>query len=99
MPAHRSQVAALVTDAAPLVPDHPAFRLSAHCVRERDERRRVGGIAAADDDGHSTTTAAPPRRTSPAAASVPSARTSTAFGPPKKGVRGFQCAPLAAAMP
>src|SRR3954469_13745091 len=98
MPAHGAQVAALVADAAPLVPDHPALRLRAHCVRKCDERLRVGGITAANDDCPSTPPAAPPRRTSPAPASVPSARTSTAFAPPKKRLRDFHCVTLCASI-
>ena len=80
----RAQVAALVGDAAPAVRvQQPALRLAADRRGELDERRGVVGRAGRIETRHSTTIPWPPRRGSPAAASVPSARRSTAATPPK----------------
>src|SRR5581483_2210248 len=85
--AQELEVPPLVAAAAPLAArrDQPAFGLAAHVVRERRQRGRVTRLGAADLPAvHATTKPAPPRRGSPAAASEPSARTSTAETPPKK---------------
>src|SRR5919201_3046830 len=83
--AERAEVATLVADAPPAVRgDEPALRLVADLRPECDECGRVAGLGLADRRRHaSTTTPWPPRRGSPAAASVPSSRTSTAAAPPK----------------
>src|SRR5205085_7331744 len=83
--AQGAEVAALVADAAPAVRgDEPPLGLAADRGAERDERGGVARLGPADGRGHAgTTTPWPPRRGSPAAASVPSSRTSTAAAPPK----------------
>ncbi len=79
----RAQVAALVGDAAPAVGrQQPAAVLAADGAAELDERLGVVGAGGSDRDGHRTIPW-PPRRGSPAAAKVPSARSSTAETPPK----------------
>src|SRR5579864_688684 len=80
------QVSPLVADRAPLAvrADQPRLRLAAHLLRETRQALRIAGFCAADDEvAHATTMPAPPRLGSPAAASSPSARTSTALTPPK----------------
>ena len=84
MPPQRAQVATLLGDAAPAVRvQKPAFGLAADRGGERGERRGILGLGRSDEQRHSTTIPCPPRRGSPAAASVPSARRSTAATPPK----------------
>src|SRR5713226_9386809 len=97
MTADGADEAALLPHAPPLRRDEPALRLGADRARERDERRRVAGLGGAHV--HSTTTAAPPRRGSAAAAGEPSARTSTAFAPPKKRFCSFHWTTCSASRP
>src|SRR6266404_37345 len=83
---HRFQISALVADRPPLAVggDEPSLRLAAHVLREPRQFLRIVGMRGTHDEvTHATTTPAPPRRGSPAAASAPSARTSTALTPPK----------------
>ena len=90
----RLQIPALVPDRAPVARrDQPAARLAAHLAAERHERGRVPGLRRPDPPGRAhapTTIPWPPRRESPAAASVPSARSSTAATPPKNRFRRRQ---------
>src|SRR5579864_2476895 len=84
--AHRFQVSPLVSNTSPLAvrADQPRLRLAAHLLRETRQALRIRGLRTTHDVvTHATTMPAPPRRGSPAAASSPSARTSTALTPPK----------------
>src|SRR5579862_452419 len=85
--AHRLQIAPLVANGSPLAVrgDEPRLRLAAHLLGQPRQLLRVAGVRPAHDEpaAHATTMPAPPRLGSPAAASVPSARTSTALAPPK----------------
>ena len=73
VPLQRTQVAALLGDAAPAVrAQQPPALFAADRVAELDQRRRVLGPRRPDHDAH-TTIPWPPRRGSPAASSVPSA--------------------------
>src|SRR5262249_29418129 len=86
-----AQVPPFLPHVAPVsLGDQPGLGLGADRAAKLDESSGVGGYGAPNDEpGHTTTTPWPARRGSPAAARLPSSRSSTPAAPPKERV--FRC--------